>query len=92
MNNLIPPKEKAKELIEKFRLINYDLDDTINHKEGALITIDEIIKYHNSLFELGLKNVYQTFNTPNQMYNDVLNPIKKYLLQIKHEIEIYEKI
>lgn len=41
MNN---PKDKAKELIEKYRLINYDLDDTESHKEGALIAVDEILE------------------------------------------------
>jgi hypothetical protein len=36
-------KEKAMELIEKYRCINYDVDDIGSHKEGALIAVDEII-------------------------------------------------
>jgi len=36
-------KEKAIELIEKYRLINYNLDDTESHKEGSLIAVDEIL-------------------------------------------------
>jgi hypothetical protein len=38
------PKEKAKELVDKFKCINYDLNDVDSHKEGALIAVDEIIK------------------------------------------------
>jgi tRNA-dihydrouridine synthase len=38
------PKEKTKELIERFKIINYDLDDIANHKECALIAVDEMIK------------------------------------------------
>lgn len=37
------PKEKAIELVDKFKYISYDLDDIENHKEGALIAVDEII-------------------------------------------------
>jgi hypothetical protein len=38
------PKEKAEELIARFKNINYDLDDIANHKECALIAVDEMIK------------------------------------------------
>jgi hypothetical protein len=37
------PKEKAKELVDKFKCINYDLYDIDSHKEGALIAVDEVI-------------------------------------------------
>jgi len=37
------PKEKAKELVDKFKYISYYLDDIQNHKEGALIAVDEVI-------------------------------------------------
>jgi len=37
------PKEKAIELVDKFKYISYDLDDIENHKEGALIAVDEIL-------------------------------------------------
>lgn len=35
--------DKAKELVDKFKYISYDLDDIENHKEGALIAVDEIL-------------------------------------------------
>jgi hypothetical protein len=38
------PKEKALELIDKYKWISYDLDDIENHKECALIAVDEIFK------------------------------------------------
>jgi len=38
------PKEKAKELVEKYKLINYDTDDIESHKEGAFIAVDEILE------------------------------------------------
>jgi hypothetical protein len=37
------PKEKAEELVQKYSSINYDLNDVENHKEGALIAVDEIL-------------------------------------------------
>jgi hypothetical protein len=38
------PKEKAEELVKKYSSINYDLNDVENHKEGALIAVDEVLK------------------------------------------------
>jgi hypothetical protein len=43
------PKEKAIELVEKYKWINYDLDDIQNHKEGALICVYEIIKNNTKI-------------------------------------------
>jgi hypothetical protein len=40
------PQEKAIELVDKFKYISYYLDDIQNHKEGALIAVDEIILSH----------------------------------------------
>jgi hypothetical protein len=37
------PKEKARELIARFRIISYHLDDIANHKECARVAVDEII-------------------------------------------------
>jgi len=37
------PQEKAIELVDKFKYISYYLDDIQNHKEGALIAVDEIL-------------------------------------------------
>jgi hypothetical protein len=37
------PKEKAKELIARFKIISYHLDDIANHKECARVAVDEIL-------------------------------------------------
>ena len=39
------PREKAVDLISKFRFINYDFDDIVNIKECALITVNELIDH-----------------------------------------------
>jgi hypothetical protein len=39
------PREKAEELVARFRIINYDLDDIDNHKECALTAVDEIFEF-----------------------------------------------
>ena len=38
------PKEKAVELVGKYALINYDLDDIESHKECALIAVNFAIE------------------------------------------------
>ena len=40
-------KEKAVELVDKFKYISYHLDDIENNKEGALIAVDEILNIDN---------------------------------------------
>jgi len=84
--------EMAKQLYEEFYFVLPTVDDggeteVLVSKRCATIAINEIIKYHDSLFELGLKNVHQTMNTPTEIYNDVMNPQKDYLEQVKQEIE-----
>lgn len=39
------PKEKAKKLMEDFRIISYDLDDIASHKEHAITTVDAILEH-----------------------------------------------
>jgi hypothetical protein len=41
------PKEKAEELIARFRIISYHLDDIANHKECARVAVDEILNIDN---------------------------------------------
>jgi hypothetical protein len=41
---MITPKEKAKELVNKYKNINYDLDDVKSHKEGAFIAVNLLIE------------------------------------------------
>jgi hypothetical protein len=52
------PKEKAEELIERFKIINYDLDDIANHKECALIAVDEII---NSVDDEHVSDIFNEY-------------------------------
>ena len=52
-------KDKAIELIEKYRLINYNLDDTESHKEGALIAVDEILNINSVDKDYDLSNYWQ---------------------------------
>jgi hypothetical protein len=49
------PKEKALELWEKYFRLNYDWDGGTKDewaKEGALIAVDELIKYHDDLMDV----------------------------------------
>lgn len=41
----------------------------------------------DSLFNLGLKDVYQTMNTPVEIYNGVINPLKNKLNKQLKELE-----
>lgn len=52
------PQEKAIELVDKFKYISYYLDDIQNHKEGALIAVDEII---NSVDNEHVSDIYNEF-------------------------------
>jgi hypothetical protein len=49
-------KEKAEELIARFRFISYDLDDIANHKECAMVAVDEVL------------SIYKIGNQPTQKY------------------------
>ena len=66
------PKEKAIELIDKFKYISYDLDDIANHKECAINCVDEIIEILD--FELGHD---QTARGLSEYYHEVKNEIEK---------------
>jgi hypothetical protein len=70
------PKEKAKELIERFKIINYDLDDIANHKECALIAVDLLIECTPSM------NIYP----PN--FQSKHPRVKEYWEDVKQEIEL----
>ena len=45
------PQEKAIELVDKFKYISYYLDDIQNHKEGALIAVQEIISEMSDYYD-----------------------------------------
>lgn len=92
-------EERAKELVDRHYKIltkNYadnDLAQILAHnmwfeesKQCALISVDEILKHHDSLLDLGLKNVHMTLESPVKQYNDVLNPIREYWKNVKKEI------
>lgn len=76
---------KAKELVRQY----WDLGgmDIVKSKVYALIAINEIIKYHESLYNNGFKDVHIALSSPIKTYNDILNPLLKHLEQVKQEIE-----
>ena len=88
---MIPAKEKAKELVSKYVHLakqSTGANGTIyNSKQCALIAVDEIIEYHNSLFNKGFKDVHIAMSSPIKTYIDILNPQLKYLQEVKQEIE-----
>jgi len=68
------PKEKAKELVEKYyHLFSVELENTIDLREAkqcALIAVDEVRNFHDSLF-----------------YATKGSLLDKYLDEVKQEIE-----
>jgi hypothetical protein len=91
------PKQKAKNLVNTFyySLPNNGSQEGINSttrryseaKQCALIAIDEIIEYHQSLYNNGFKDVHIALSSPIKTYNDILNPLLKYYQEVKTEIE-----
>lgn len=79
------PKEKAEDLISKFRGFEMT-NENIATKQTALIAVEEIIKYHESLFEKGFKDVHIAISSPIKTYNDILNPLLKYWNEVKKEL------
>ena len=88
----LTPKEKAEELL-KMHTNYFGLDtDEVNDSKAlvsALVTVSEIIKYHKSLFDAGLRNVHMSLESPIKQYSDVLNPLEKYWNEVKEELELY---
>ena len=87
------PKEKAKELVEKFLFMYRPsmhppyLKANEAAKQCALIAVDEIINYHESLYNEGFKDVHIALSSKIKTYNDILNPLLKYWQEVKQEIE-----
>jgi len=85
---------KARELVEKYLPLTRVwqdeggwLDDIKAAKRCALIDIQNTIDAIKGLFDKGLKEVHQSFDTPKKLYGDVLNPYYDELLAIKQAIE-----
>lgn len=84
-----PPKEYAKELVEQkervleLHVFNGHLDIAI---ELALQDVQNTIDYHKSLFDNGFKDVHIALSSPVKTYIDILNPLLKWLQQVKTEI------
>jgi hypothetical protein len=88
------PKEEAIELIESHTLYEGDngalkeyYTDNLEAKRHALISINEKIKYHESLFDKGFKDVHIVLTSPIKTYNEILNPLLKHLIEVRKEIE-----
>lgn len=56
-------------------------------KQCALITIDEKIKYHESLFDKGFNQVHIALSSPIKTYLDIMNPMLNHLREVKKEVE-----
>lgn len=86
------PKEKASKLINDydvilrhlFNLNEWDMELTF-YKPCAMVTIKELINYHESLSNYFLK----VYKIDNEMHENVMKPMTKYLEQLKKEIENY---
>ena len=63
------------------------LQELENAKLRALFIIDEKIQYHESLFDKGFKDVHIALSSPIKTYLDIMNPMLKYLQEVKREIE-----
>ena len=86
------PKEKAWKLFwEMKQMPDTWKDEKVMQnyyaKQCALFCIDEMINYHNSLFNKGFKDVHIALFSPIKTYNDILNPALSYLQEVKTEIE-----
>ena len=55
------PKEKAIELVEKYRIEMYDMDNLYAAKQCAIIAVDELIKdnsYNEEIVNGGLNKLF----------------------------------
>ncbi len=95
------PKEYAKELVEKYLRIEDDTmffwdgyydrrmfdEQVLDHAiKCALIDVQNTIDYHESLFDNGFEDVHIALSSPVKTYIDILNPLLKWLQQVKTEI------
>ena len=55
-------------------------------KTVALLVINEKIKYHESFFDKGFKEVHIALSSPIKTYSEIMNPSLEYLKKIKEEI------
>jgi hypothetical protein len=83
---MMESKIKAQELVDRM-LLDHDMPYDLS-KECALIAVDELIKYHESLYNEGFKDVHIALSSPIKTYNDILNPLLKYWKEVKQEIEL----
>jgi len=87
------PKQESEGLVKKFltAIAEESMDGhTIlkySAKQCALISIQEKIAYHESLFDKGFKDVHIALSSPIKTYVDILNPSLDHLKQVKLEIE-----
>ena len=81
------PKEKAKELLEKFRLnvVDYDGNGINEHKakQCASIAIDEMLEFTKRIEKSTL-----TICTPDGCFCDETIYYNDYLIDVKKEIEM----
>ena len=87
-------REEAEELYSKIygmtpvrgsvSMIEQDKDLS---KSYAILFIDEKIKYHESLFDKGFKDVHIALSSPIKTYLDIMNPLLKHLIEVREELK-----
>jgi len=77
------PKEEAQDLIDKMTMEI----GKFNAKQCALIAVNEIIKYHESLFDKGFKDIHIALSSPIKTYLDIMNPLLKHLIEVREELK-----
>jgi hypothetical protein len=57
-----------------------------NAKQSALVTISEVISFHESLFDGGFRQVHIALSSPVKTYLDIMNPQLARIREIESEI------
>ncbi len=88
---MLTAKEKALEIYEMFYFApdkdGYHAQSKYRAKIQSLLCVNEVINYHNSLFDKGFKDVHIALSSPVKTYLDIMNKELEYLKEVKIEIE-----
>lgn len=94
--------KSSKNRVKKMELIYHNIQEPIDEAqrlfnlfgsvETSIIVVNEMIKNIESLYDKGLKNVYQVLGTPNKIYTNVLNPEIVFLKKVIDEIRLINEI
>lgn len=87
---MINPKEEARRIVNinwTFQIRTIKKPNWEHAKQIAIDIIEEKIKYHESLFDKGFKDIHIALSSPIKTYNDILNPLLNNLKEVRKEIE-----